>query len=353
VKQAIREMALGLGFDAFAVACTSEPLTDDFSHYEAFVDQGMHGPMEYLARNRTARRDLDLILEGARSTICVAQRYAVKGEPSGVAAHIARYARGRDYHGHMRRTLDKLAGFVASLQPAARARAVCDTAPVLERAWAARAGLGFVGKNGMLIIPGMGSYVLLGEVVTTIELASDRPQPSRCGACESCLQACPTSALVSPHVLDARRCIACLTIETRGPYDAAFEPMVGTRLFGCDTCQDVCPHNTTQRSVIEPGSPYDTLPMWTSSTLASLLDVQREQLHGSPLKRCGEQGWLRNIAVVMGNSGDLAYAPALQRMAKREDWVGEVAKRALKRGGVLVWAADHQDFLAAEWARRH
>jgi epoxyqueuosine reductase len=335
LKQAIRDKALALGFDAFGVACAHEPLVDDFAHYEAFLDLGMPGPMEYLARNREVRRSLDspAILQGARSVICVAQRYAVNAEASGVARSIARYARGRDYHGHMRRRLDTLAAFVGSLQPRGRARAMCDTAPVLERAWAAQAGLGFIGNNGMLIIPGLGSYVLLGEVVTTIELPIDRPQPSRCGACESCLEACPTHALVRPRVLDARRCIACLTIETRGPYDPALEACVGSRLFGCDTCQEVCPHNAVRRAMLEPGSPYDTLPIWNTSTLEALVDLEHETLHGSPLKRCGPEGWLRNVLVVMGNSGDRSYVPSLQRAAQREDWVGEVAKRCLKKLG--------------------
>jgi epoxyqueuosine reductase len=337
VKQAIRTRAIELGFDALGIACANAPLDHDFAHYEAFIDTGMHGPMEYLGRNREVRRSADspAILEGARSVICVAQRYASKAAAEGVASHIARYARGRDYHGHMRRKLDMLATYVASLQPGARARALCDTAPVLERAWAARAGLGFIGKNGMLIVPGMGSYVLLGEVVTTLELQPDRPQPSRCGACESCMTACPTRAIVRPHVLDARLCISCLTIETRGPYDTGLEPLVGSRLFGCDTCQEVCPHNATKRATIEPGTPYDALPLWASTSLESLIEVKRDQLNGSPLRRSGPEGWLRNAIVVMGNSGDRAYVPVLQRMAERQDWVGEVAKRALARAEVV------------------
>lgn len=333
MRQAIHAKAVDLGFDACAVACAHVPLHEDFAHYEAFIDDGMHGPMQYLARHREVRRSIDgaPILQGARSVICVAQRYAVAPETSGVSAHIARYARGRDYHGHMRRRLELLAQFVESLQPGVRARALCDTAPVLERAWAARAGLGFVGKNGMLIVPGLGSYTLLGEVVTTLQLAADHPQPSRCGACDSCLKACPTRALVRPHVLDARRCIGCLTIETRGRYDPCWEALVGTRLFGCDACQEVCPHNGSRRAFIGPGSPYDPLPLWTRSSLADLLLVRPEQLHGSPLRRSGPEGWLRNILVVMGNSGDRAFIPAVERMAGRGDWVGEVANRSVER----------------------
>ena len=186
--------------------------------------------MGYLADAREARRrlDTDAILEGARSVICVAERYVRGGAPPGEAGKrgrgwsrvvqaIARYARGHDYHNHLRRRLRKLAAFVRTLGEGVEARPICDDAPVLERAWAARAGLGFVGKNGLLIAPGVGSFVLLGEVVTTLALLPDTPMAERCGSCTLCLDACPTGAFDAPFVLDPRRCISYLTIELRGP----------------------------------------------------------------------------------------------------------------------------------------
>ena len=340
MKQAIRAKALAFGFDAVAVARADAPLDEPFAHYEAFLDAGMHGPMAYLANHREVRRALatPAILEGARSVICLAQRYASRtAEGSGVVDRIARYARGRDYHGFLRRSLRKFADFVASLEPGAQARAMCDTAPVLERAWAARSGLGFIGKNGMLIIPGMGSYVLLGEVVTTIAIEPDRPQPQRCGACESCLKSCPTGALVRPHVLDARLCISTLTIEQRGPWDPAIEARVGPRIFGCDACIEVCPFNASPKARIPEGSAYDPLAHWRQRTLASLLEVPQEELfpllESSPLRRPGIEGLRRNLIVAAGNSGDPALRESLTRLRERleDGWLREVADRAMGR----------------------
>jgi epoxyqueuosine reductase len=323
-----------------AVASVAEPPDQDFARYEAFVDAGMHGSMGYLADHREVRRSVstEAILHGARSVICVAQRYAVRcDEGQGVVGRIARYARGRDYHGHLRQRLRKLAELVRGLAPGAEARPLCDTAPVLERAWAARAGLGFVGKNGMLIVPGLGSYVLLGEVVTTLALPPDRPQPQRCGACDSCLRACPTAAFVRPHVLDARRCIGYLTIEQRGPCDPTLEQGVGGRIFGCDACQAVCPHNAAQRAFIDPGTAYDPLPQWLSAALPELLgssDAALEaRLQGSALRRAGVEGIRRNLLIAVGNDGDPAHEAVLRDCERRCEpaWLGATAGRALAR----------------------
>jgi epoxyqueuosine reductase len=340
MRGCIRDKAKELGFDAVAIASAIEPLVDDFARYEAFVDAGMHGPMTYLARNRNVRRTVRSadILDGAQSVICVAQRYAVEGAGNdSVAGRIARYARGRDYHHHLRASLRKLAEFVRTLEPGAQARAVCDTAPVLERAWAARSGLGFIGKNSMLIIPGLGSYVLLGEVITTLALPPDRRQPQRCGACESCLRACPTQALVRPFMLDARRCISCLTIEQRGAIDVTLELAIGDCIFGCDACQQNCPFNASSRATIPAGSPYDSLPQWTQSSLQSMLEAGPETLAamlvGSALQRQGEVGIRRNLVIAAGNSGDARLREVLVRIkdALEPEWLREVACRAIAR----------------------
>src|SRR5215469_1238298 len=218
----------------------------------------MHGEMGFLAQHRAARArmDGDEVLCGAKSVVCVARRYqrppALERNDPETSRSIARYARGRDYHRFMRRRLRRLATLLRSFGSPDRpvhARPMCDDAPVLERAWAARAGLGFVGKNGLLIVPGAGSMVLLGEVVTTLELRpTGQPIAERCGSCTRCLDACPTSAFERPFVLDPRRCVSYLTIEHRSAIPVHLRAGVGEHLFGCDDCQTVCPFNAGARA---------------------------------------------------------------------------------------------------------
>lgn len=337
----VEEKARALGFDAVAVA-RAGPVDEDFARYEAFLEAGLHGTMRFLADEREARRRADgpAILEGARSVVCVAKRYQrarqeeEKDPP--FARNIARYARGRDYHNGLRKKLRQLAAFVRTLGEGVRARPLMDEEPILERAWAARAGLGFIGKNGMLIVPGLGSMVLLGEVVTTLELpASDlAPITQRCGACTLCLDACPTNAFVRPFVLDARRCVSYLTIELRGEIDPALRAPIGERLFGCDDCQTVCPFNASSRA-LPTSARFAPHERWTHATIEALLDPAlatsperwAELTEGSPLHRATPAGLARSAAIVLGNRGDLAARPALER-ALREHPVEEVRAAA-------------------------
>ena len=207
--RAVKQKAAEFGFDAVGIADARAPLDQDFAHYERFVADGFHGDMAWLAENAETRRSVDHagILPRAKSVICLARRYKRNDDERDpeFAKKIARYARGRDYHNHVRRKLRQLSAFVRSLAPDTNARPIVDDAPLLERAWAARAGLGFVGKNGLLIVPGLGSYVLLGEIVTTLELTADSAIPERCGSCTRCLDGCPTQAFRRPDVLEARR----------------------------------------------------------------------------------------------------------------------------------------------------
>lgn len=322
LDRAIRDKARELGFDLVGIASAAVPLEADYAHYEAFIAAGKQGEMGWLANHAEARRRLDTsaILEGAKSVICLAERYAgQESERQGVAPHIAKYARGLDYHRHMRKRLRALAAYVASLGEGVQARAMVDTAPVLERAWAARAGLGFVGKNGMLIAPGLGSYVLLGEVVTTLELIPDTPIGERCGSCTACLDACPTDAFDAPYVLDARRCISYLTIELRGEMPEELRDGVGEHLFGCDICQAVCPFNrgASQRRAIP--SPYLPLGKWSELSMEAVAQLDEaawdEATRGSPLRRATHAGLVRNAITVLANSGDARNAPLFERLA--------------------------------------
>jgi epoxyqueuosine reductase len=393
----VRDTARRLGFDAVGIARASIPLDGDFLRYEEFVGQGMHGEMGWLARHVgvRARLDGDGILVGAKSVICVARRYPHRRGPrstqegaseDALVRGIALYARGQDYHRFVRRRLRRLASFVRSLGTADQpvvARPLCDEEPVLERAWAVRAGLGFIGKNGMLIVPGLGSMVLLGEVVTTLELdesiaATAGPVEERCGSCTRCLDACPTQAFASAYVLDPRRCVSYLTIEHRSAVAPELREGIGTHLFGCDDCQTVCPFNAgrgalarheesgrkqgvpharaeresgrnTQRvpharaeresgrNTKESHDPFAPLERWSQVRLETLLSLDHASwgilFAGTPLKRAGRAGIARNAAIVLGNRRAKSALPALRAAANSHDdpWVREAASWAVAR----------------------
>ena len=308
LDQRIRAQARALGFDVVAVARADEPLDVEHARYEAFVAAGMHGDMAFLADRPASRKTLDCedILIGARSVVCLGKRYARPDEElSGIAPMIARYARGRDYHNFVKKRLRKLAVFIRGLTEGAEARALCDTEPLLERAWAARAGLGFVGKNGMVITPGMGSYLMLGEVVTNLELVPDTPIAERCGSCTRCLDACPTAAFPAPFVLDARRCISYLTIEASGAPAPDLRAPSAEHLLGCDVCQEVCPFNRTAPPPMDRTRDFAPLDEHRARTLTEIVTMDEAAFDamtlGTPLRRPKRAGLARNAALVAAN----------------------------------------------------
>ncbi|HEV3189761.1 MAG TPA: tRNA epoxyqueuosine(34) reductase QueG [Polyangiaceae bacterium] len=403
LTERVRAFALKLGFDAVGIARADRELGEDIARYDAFVEAGMQGEMGWLAKHREARARLDgdQILAGAKSVVCLARSYGSyerapvvadpgvgldprhkpemgrdprhkpemgldprhkpdmgrdprhKPENGELAGGIARYARGRDYHRFLRRGVRRLAAFLRTLGSAdcpVRARPLCDDAPILERAWAAQAGLGFVGKNGMLIVPGVGSMVLLGEVVTTLELSTGAPMTQRCGACTRCLDACPTGAFRTPFVLDPRRCVSYLTIEHRSAVPVGLREAVGENLFGCDDCQTVCPFNANALGGLgrggafgggapnnKPGGPFAPLERWSRVRLEDLLAMDQAQWlalsEGTPLKRAGRCGLARNAAIVLGNRRDRRALAALRQAANghEEPVVREAAAWAIAR----------------------
>ena len=269
--------------------------------FREFLDGGLHGEMAFLERDAEARRSLSSILPYTRAVLCVAREV-----PPGGPGNVARYARGEDYHDVVRRELKSVAAVLRRASPAGAHFRVCvDTAPVLEREWAARAGLGFVGKNGMLIVPGVGSHVVLGELLTDLALAPTASAVDatweRCGGCTACLDACPTGAIPSPRVVDARRCLSYLTIEKRTPFTPDEEPWLGGRLFGCDDCQDVCPWNAGPRwrdALPEPVADLDPAAM------ASLDDAGFHALFArSAVRRATPQGLRRNARAALAREG--------------------------------------------------
>ncbi len=341
----LKARALELGFDRAGIAPVRP--SDHAAFYRAWIAAGRHGTMHYLARPDAVERRLDpqAAWPELRSALVVAQHYD-PGEGDEAAADpsravIARYARGRDYHKVIKPKLLALLRWleaeVGRELPAARA--YVDTGPVLERELAQRAGLGWFGRNTMLIHPRRGSYFFIGTLLVEVELEPDKPfEADRCGTCRACVDACPTGALLGRDengapVIDATRCISYLTIELRGRIPRELRPLIGNRVFGCDVCQEVCPFSRRfSRPTLEPafsprgpGEPphgVERLPSdgWHPGTAApSLMELMSMDeagweafSRGSPLRRAGRAGFRRNVAVALGNWGDEAAVPSLK-----------------------------------------
>jgi epoxyqueuosine reductase len=240
---------------------------------------------------------------------------AMRGTSGAARGRISCYAGGDDYHNVLDNALVKLETF-AQEQGASQTKSYVDTGPVLERDWAARAGLGWIGKNTMLINQGLGSWLFLGTVLTNVELAPDDPSPDRCGTCTECLDACPTGALVSPYLLDSRLCISYLTIEHKGAIPPRLRPLVGDWVFGCDICQSVCPWNRRIPDAENPAfAPHDGLCPLDLEWALSNPDALSQLIAGTPVERAKGHRLIRNIIVAAGNSGSLRVARALEPYA--------------------------------------
>jgi epoxyqueuosine reductase len=333
----VRREAIRLGFDAVGFAAADSDVGVAWDRYREVSAEGFFSDLPYVDEHAEVRRRLDgpSILPGAKTVICLARRYHRDGDPEGgLVPHIARYARGRDYHNGLRKKLRQLAVFVRGLGEGIDARPMVDDVPVLERAWAARSGLGFIGKNGLLIIPGQGSFVLLGEVVTTLSLPAGDPLAERCGSCTRCLDACPTNAFPRPFVLDPRRCIATLTIERRTAAPLELRAAIDDHLFGCDDCQTVCPFNATRPPAAERTEMFAPLARWQERDLADLLRLDEatfaRDAEGSPLFRATLPGLIRNAIVVAANTRRVDLRPLVALLTEHADpSVRELATWAL------------------------
>jgi epoxyqueuosine reductase len=326
LTQAVKARALELGFDRVAVG-PARPLVHA-GHFEDWLDAGYGQGMDWIEETRAERVEPARLLPGVRSAVVVALHYGPRhDDPSWDV--VSRYARGRDYHDVMRPRLHALRDYVR-VACGADVRASLDTSAVLERDLAAAAGLGWIGKNTNLLALGAGSYFFIGTVLTTADLVPDGPVADHCGTCTACLDACPTGAFVAPHVLDARRCLAYLTIEHRGTIADGWKPHVRDWLFGCDVCQDVCPWNRKVPPAREPAlAPPAPLP-----TLEELLAIDettfRARFRGTAMLRAKRAGLARNAALVLGNRGDGAAEPALRRaLADPDPAVRDAAAWAL------------------------
>jgi epoxyqueuosine reductase len=299
-----------LGFDLVGIT-TAEPLPGA-AHLARWVDAGAHGEMAYMSTTAALRGDPGALLPGAESVVCVAMSYhtatdEAQPERAGGRAIVARYARRKDYHKVLKTRLTRLGRLIADRVPGARWRSAVDSAPVLEKELAQRAGLGWIGKNTCLINRTLGSELLLGELITTVPLPADDPESDHCGTCSACLSSCPTRAFPAPWRLDARLCISYLTIEHRGPLPQALLPALGGHLFGCDVCQAVCPWNRHAAPSCAP--PLATRPHLERLTRAGLESLDAEGwaalAAGTPLRRLDFARLRRNLdALAAGEPQD-------------------------------------------------
>lgn len=321
LADSIRSWARELGFADAGISDTD--LSADEPYLQQYLAAGHHGTMEYMARHGNLRSRPQELVPGTLRVISLRMEYLPQDVPLREALHnreqayISRYALGRDYHKLMRKRLQQLAERINQAVAGLNYRVFVDSAPVLESALARNAGLGWIGKNTLLITKQAGSFFFLGEIFVDIPLPVSQQQPANhCGSCTACLEQCPTGAFVGPYVLDARRCISYLTIELKGSIAPELRPLIGNRVFGCDDCQIACPWNRfRQTGKEEDFSPRHRLDR---SSLLELFAWSEEEFlkrtEGSPIRRSGYVSWLRNLAVGLGNApADAAIMAALAR----------------------------------------
>jgi len=304
-----KQRALQLGFDLCGIAAAGE--FPELARLPDWLARGYGGRMTYLNRSKTTRADVRHFLPSARSVVVVACLYNTDRPLSieitdPARALIARYAWGDDYHDVIGRRLDALAGWIRdACGPGFESRSSVDAAPVQEKVYAQRAGLGWIGKNTCLISPGAGSWILLGVLACSVPFEPDEPALDRCGSCRLCIEACPAGAIAEPYVLDARRCLSYLTIEVRGSIPVEQRQRIGSHVFGCDVCQEVCPHNALAPRTSEVC--WQPRPLLDQPAIETLWRADDEKLgrviEGTALERAGVRGLRRNLAVAIGNSG--------------------------------------------------
>ena len=337
-KEQIWSAARDCGFELCGFAA-AEP-SPDLPLYRQWLDSGYAGEMRYLTDHRAGvRANPRQLLASARTVICLGKVYNWPAPYStsfddSTRAWISRYAWGDDYHDTMRADMARLVESLSA--PGEEFRICVDTAPLLERSYARLAGLGWIGRNTCLINQQLGSWIFLGEILTSLEVPADAPPPDRCGTCRRCIDACPTQAIVPAepgrYTIDSRLCISYFTIELRGPVAESRRDGIGHHVFGCDICQDVCPWNRRAATTSDPHfAPRQVAP--DLAALAALTEtVFRDMFRGTPVTRARYSGFLRNVATAIGNSGNARLLPALQQLSGSPDpLVAEAAAWALSR----------------------
>jgi len=313
----IKRRAAGLGLDACGI--TSADPSAHAAFYREWIARGESGEMAWLARDPDRRSDPRNVLPGARSLIVAGLNYWQPAPPR--RGRIARYALGDDYHEVLLEKLRMLADEIG--QNGAQAKIYVDTGPVLEKPLAQRAGLGWQGKSTMLLHRDFGPWLLLGEIITTLDLEPDAPATDHCGSCHRCIDACPTGAIKAPYQLDARRCIAYLTIELKGSIPEELRPLIGDRVYGCDECLDVCPWNRFAQTTREARFLAPAATGNSADDLHDLLEISaaefKRRFARSPILRVKRRGLLRNVCVVLGNIGKVDDLPALRRAEQHDE----------------------------------
>lgn len=334
----VKHLARSLGFDGVAIARADEAWTAG-DRLEAFVEAGHHGSMEWMETTLERRKAPTAMWPEARSAVIVAMNYGPDHDPLETLAHktlgnISVYARGRDYHDTLKKRLKQLArAFVA--ETGAEVKVFVDTAPLMEKPLAHKAGLGWQGKHTNLVSRSHGSWLFLGAIYSTLRFEPDAPHADRCGQCRACQDACPTDAFPAPYQLDARRCISYLTIEHKGPIPEQFRGALGNRIYGCDDCLAVCPWNkfadTAHRHIkLAPRAELE------APELAQFLQFDdagfRQFFSGSPIKRIGRDRFVRNCLYAAGNSGAAQLLPLISGLCSDPDWVvADAARWAAQR----------------------
>jgi len=333
LKTRLSSFAREIGFDSCRIAACKPPA--HAMEFREWLRENAHGEMNYMQRGEEKRCDPLKVLAGAKSIVIFALNYFQGEQPDrrpDIAAigKIARYAWGDDYHDVIANKLDKIDNFLREF--GGEQKCYVDTGPVLERDYAAQAGIGWHGKSTMLIDRRLGTWFFLAEILTTLELPADEPVPNRCGTCERCITACPTGAITAPHRVDARRCISYLTIELKGAIPLDLRPLIGDRIFGCDDCLDACPWNRFARESRKTA--FSARKSTTEMSLREYLELSDAEFQAlfrnSPIKRIKRRGFLRNVCVAMGNAGNTSDIPALERTARDpEPLIAEHARWAI------------------------
>jgi epoxyqueuosine reductase len=336
MKETVRQRAFELGFDDCRFTSAASP--DPAEYFKDWIGSGQHGEMAWLARNAEKRINPQLVLHGAQTVISLAVSYHLNAKPSAIShqpsGEISRYARFTDYHDVLADKLKSLAAFVDQSASGTRSLWYVDTGPILEREFAQRSGIGFVGKHTNVISRKLGNWIFLAEILTTLELEPDAPEKNRCGSCSRCITACPTQAITAPFHLDARLCISYLTIELKSSIPIELRPLIGNRIYGCDDCLAVCPWNKFAREgrLMSPHARKG----FTTPDLVELLRLDdagfKAKFAGTPMLRTKRRGLLRNVCVALGNVGDKTVLPALEKATRDpEPLVAEHARWAIEK----------------------